>query len=74
MAIKPAPERWQANTCVPRPSARGGGDSAARLTRSLCRRSGEEFDVVVAFEERVFEQIIDGATRAACRPRSSTLS
>jgi hypothetical protein len=29
------------------------------------RRSGEEFDVVVAFEERVFEQIIDGARRTA---------
>ena len=35
------------------------------LPPSLSRtRSGEEFDVVVAFEERVFEQIIDGARRA----------
>ena len=31
-------------------------------------RSAEEFDVVVAFEERVFEQIIDGAMRAMYRP------
>jgi hypothetical protein len=28
------------------------------------RRSGDEFDVVVAFEERVFEQIIEGARLA----------
>ena len=65
MALKAAPERWQANMCAPRPSARGSAAPSHALPSSLSRmRSGEEFDVVVAFEERVFEQIIDGARRA----------
>ena len=54
MALKVAPERWQSNTCAA---------VALRLLPGArcCARSTDQFDVVVAFEERVFDLIIEGA-------------
>jgi hypothetical protein len=70
MALKEAPERWQNNTCVRAlvplgvPCRRNTLAHAALMhAHAPLHGSVDEFDVVVAFEERVFDQIIDG-TRA----------
>jgi hypothetical protein len=74
MALKEAPERWQNNTCVRSSTRPCHFDAMQFFTRAphkntlLCCASVDEFDVVVAFEERVFDQIIDGTrTRADAR-------
>lgn len=66
MALKEAPQRWQLNTyvcwcgvllSVPYESTPGCLDKA-----SVCLSPHrKQFDVVVAFEERVFDQILEGA-------------
>ena len=67
MAVKEAPQRWQderrcayaslmQSTPTILPSIEANG------VRSLC---SEEFDVVIAFEERVFEEVVSGERRSS---------
>ncbi len=69
MALKQAPERWQLNTCAAAARARGGfgGGAHAHARSQNALENSKQFDVVVAFEERVFDQILEGAPSQRAR-------